>query len=38
MNGKRNIVNGCEEWREHYSCSTKERSDQKNVIFKEVKE
>lgn len=31
-------VNACEEWRKHYSCSTKERSDEKNVIFKEVKE
>lgn len=31
-------VNSCEEWRKHYSCSAKERSDNKNVIFKEVKE
>lgn len=31
-------VNSCEQWRKHYSCSTKERSDHKNVIFKEVKE
>ena len=31
-------LNACEEWRKHYSCSTKERSDHKNVIFKEVKE
>lgn len=30
-------VNACEEWRNHYSCSTKERSDKKNVIFKKVK-
>lgn len=31
-------VNACEEWRKHYSCSTKERSDGKNIIFKKVKE
>ena len=27
-------VNSCEEWRKHYSFSSKERSDHKNVIFK----
>ena len=31
-------VNSCEEWRKYYPCSDKERSDHKNVIFKEVKE
>lgn len=31
-------VNSCEEWRKYYPCSVKERSDKKNVIFKEVKE
>ena len=31
-------LNVCEEWRKHYSCSTKERSDGKNIIFKKVKE
>lgn len=31
-------VNACEEWRKHYSCSTKKRSDGKNIIFKKVKE
>lgn len=30
-------VKSCEEWRNHYSCSDKERSDGKNIIFKEVK-
>ena len=28
----------CEEWTHYYSCSAKDRSDHKNVIFKEVKE
>lgn len=28
---------GCEVWRE-YPCARKQRSDHKNVIFKEVKE
>lgn len=27
-------INPCKEWRKHYSCSSKERSDHKNVIFK----
>ncbi len=31
-------IDACEEWTHHYSCSAKERSDHKNVIFKEVKE
>ena len=31
-------LNACEEWRKHYSCGTKERSDGKNIIFKKVKE
>ena len=31
-------LNACEEWRKHYSCSTKERSDGKNIIYKEVNE
>ena len=34
-----NFNNGksCREWREHYLYSINERSDHKNVIFKEVK-
>ena len=28
----------CEVWQQYYPCSIKERSDHKNVIFKEVKE
>lgn len=28
---------GCEVWRK-YPCASKQRSDRKNVIFKEVKE
>ena len=31
-------IKSCEQWRNHYFCSTKERSDHKNVIFKIVKE
>lgn len=27
----------CGEWRQYYSCSTKERLDHKNVIFKRIK-
>lgn len=27
----------CGEWRQYCSCSTKERLDQKNVIFKRIK-
>lgn len=27
----------CGEWRQYYSCSTKERLDNKNVIFKRIK-
>ena len=36
--GKVNETLSFDECRKHYSCSTKERSDQKNVIFKDVKE
>lgn len=27
----------CGEWRQYYSCSTNERLDNKNVIFKRIK-
>lgn len=27
----------CGEWRQYYSCSTKERLDNKNVIYKRIK-
>lgn len=28
----------CEEWRNHYPCRSKERSDGKNIVFKKVNE
>lgn len=33
-----NDIKSCEEWRNHYPCRSKERSDGKNIVFKKVKE